>query len=70
MGSVVCYVCYSTLAQRGLVSLNLGGGGWGVVGCLIQGVGGTKIYLSLLFYEPVTEKTKNLACSQSTMRDF
>ena len=70
MGSVVSYVCYSTLAQRGLVSLNSGGAGWGVVGCLIQGGGGTKIYLSLLFYEPVTEKTKNLACSQSTMRDF
>ena len=52
------------------MSLNSGGGGWGVVGCLIQGGGGTKIYLSLLFYEPVTEKTKNLACSQSTMRDF
>ena len=58
MGSVLSYFGSLTLVQGGLVNLNSGGGGWGVVGCLIQGGGGTKIYLSLLFYEQVTEKTK------------
>ena len=58
MGSVLSYFGSLTLVQGGLVNLNSGGGGWGVVGCLIQGGGGTKIYLSLLSYEQVTEKTK------------
>ena len=54
MGSVLSYFGSLTLVQGGLVNLNSGGGGWG---CLNSGRG-TKIYLSLLFYEQVTEKTK------------
>ena len=56
MGSVLSYFGSLTLVQGGLVNLNSGGGGWGG-GCLNSGRG-TKIYLSLLFYEQVTEKTK------------
>ena len=55
MGSVLSYFGSLTLVQGGLVNLNSGGGGVG--GCLNSGRG-TKIYLSLLFYEQVTEKTK------------
>ena len=55
MGSVLSYFGSLTLVQGDLVNLNSGGGGGG--GCLNSGRG-TKIYLSLLFYEQVTEKTK------------